>query len=315
MRSSHPPTLFKIVTRTIAEHRLYAPGDRVLVAVSGGPDSMALLHVLARLAPKLHIDLRACGVDHGLRPAAADELALAGRFAGDLGIPFTTTKIDLSPGPNLMARARDARYAALRRVLREWVEREPLSSRAERSGPRGRDEIGPNGPAVSIATGHHADDRAETVLIRLLRGSGPAGLGVLAPRAPMLTRPLVHARRADILAHIERHAVPSAMDPSNRDARFLRTRVRCEVLPLLVELSPRIVEHLCALADAVAGLDPSRDGDVPAFLEGVPLGRAQRTSLARALASGNRRARVPISGGKVAGIDLTSRRIVIMKAR
>jgi tRNA(Ile)-lysidine synthase len=313
MRSSHPPALFKIAARTIAEHALYEPGDRVLVAVSGGPDSMALLHVLARLAPKLRIDVRACGVDHGLRPAAADELALAERFAGHLGIPFSTTKVHLSPGPNLMARARDARYAALRRVLGEWVEREPL--RAERSASSARHETGQNGPVPSIATGHHADDRAETVLIRLLRGSGPSGLGVLAPRAPMLTRPLVHARRADILAHIERHAVPFAEDPSNQDARFLRTRVRCEVLPLLVELSPRIVEHLCALADAVAGIDQGRDGDVPAFLEGVPLGRAQRTSLARALASGNRRARVPISGGKVAAIDLTSRRIVIMKAR
>jgi hypothetical protein len=84
---------------------------------------------------------------------------------------------------------------------------------------------------------------------------------------------------------------------------------------LLTELSPRIVEHLCALADAAAALGPAADGDVPAFLEGVALGRAQRASLARALMTRNRRARVPISGGKVAGIDLTSRRIVVMKAR
>ena len=85
---SHPPALLKIVARTIADHRLYAPGDRVLVAVSGGPDSMALLHVLARLAPKLDVEIRACGVDHGLRPEAADELVLAQRFAADLRVPF-----------------------------------------------------------------------------------------------------------------------------------------------------------------------------------------------------------------------------------
>jgi len=303
MRSSHPPTLLTIVARTIADERLFARGDRVLVAVSGGPDSMALLHVLARLAPKLGLGLRACGVDHGLRPAAADELILAQRWAAHLGVPFTQVKIDLAPGPNLMARARDARYAALRGVLEEWNAAEQA-----RSGDR-------RAPRASIATGHHADDRAETVLIRLLRGSGPAGLGVLPPRAPTLTRPLVRARRADVLAHIERHEVPYAEDPSNRDTRFLRTRVRCEVLPLLSELSPRIVEHLCALADAAAALGPAADGDVPAFLEGVTLGRAQRVSLARALAVGNRRARIPISGGKVAGIDLTSRRIVVMKAR
>jgi tRNA(Ile)-lysidine synthase len=289
----------KIVGRTISDGALFAPGDRVLVAVSGGPDSMALLHVLAKLAPKLGLEVRACGVDHGLRPDAGDELILAQRFATDLAIPFTSIKLDLTPGPNLMARARDARYAALRGVLEEW---------------KGPIRVG-RAPRASIATGHHADDRAETVLIRLLRGSGPSGLGVLSPRAPMLTRPLVRARRADIMAHIERHRILYAEDPSNRDSRFLRTRVRQEVLPLLTELSPRIVEHLCALADAAAALGPAADGDVPAFLEGVPLGRAQRASLARALMTGNRRARVPISGGKVAGIDLTARRIVVMKAR
>jgi tRNA(Ile)-lysidine synthase len=273
---------------------------------------MALLHVLSQLAPKLGVVVRACGVNHGLRPAAAGELVLAERFAADLGVPFSKVEVELSPGSNLMARARDARYAALRRVLEAWCEREPIRPAAGRSSnaPFGRQP-----PSTTIATGHHADDRAETVLIRLLRGSGPAGLGVLAPRAPMLTRPLVRARRADIMAHIERHRVPYASDPSNLDSRFLRTRVRSEVLPLLTQLSPRIVEHLCALADAAVALGQRADDDVPAFLEGVPLGRAQRASLARALASGNRRARVPISGGKVAGIDLTSRRIVVMKAR
>jgi tRNA(Ile)-lysidine synthase len=308
MRSSHPPTLLKIAARTIADERLFAPEARVLVAVSGGPDSMALLHVLSILAPKLRLDVRACGIDHGLRPGAADEVILAERFASTLGVPFVSIKIDLALGPNLMARARDARYAALRGILDDWNgEDVAVASRSTRAG------AGP--AAATIATGHHADDRAETVLIRLLRGSGPAGLGVLTPRAPMLTRPLVRARRSDIMAHVERHQVPYAEDPSNQDERFLRTRVRREVLPLLTELSPRIVEHLCALADSAAALGPAADGDVPAFLEGVALGRAQRTSLARALHAGNRRARVPLSGGKVAGIDLTSRRIVVMKAR
>ncbi|HMI88344.1 MAG TPA: tRNA lysidine(34) synthetase TilS [Polyangiaceae bacterium] len=306
MRSSHPPALLKIVARTIADEHLFRAGDRVLVAVSGGPDSMALLHVLSRLAPKLRLGLRACGVNHGLRLGAADELMLAERFAADLGVPFTSTKLDLAPGPNLMARARDARFAALRGILDAWEAQQPAVLARE---------DGARAPIASIATGHHADDRAETVLIRLLRGSGPTGLGVLTPRAPKLTRPLVRARRADIMAHLERHRVPFAEDPSNRDPRFLRTRVRGEVLPLLSELSPRIVEHLCALADAAAALGPRADGDVPAVLEGVALGRAQRASLARALSAGNRRARVPISGGKVAGIDLTSRRIVVMKAR
>ncbi len=199
MRSSHPPTLLKIVARTIADERLFTAGDRVLVAVSGGPDSMALLHVLARLAPKLRLGIHACGVDHGLRPEAADELILAHRFAADLGVPFTLRKLDVAPGPNLMARARDARYAALRSVLAAWDDAEKTSALTKT--PSGDGTPAPS-PMASIATGHHADDRAETVMIRLLRGAGPKGLGVLAPRAPMLTRPLVRARRADIMAHI-----------------------------------------------------------------------------------------------------------------
>jgi len=166
---------------------------------------------------------------------------------------------------------------------------------------------------VYIATGHHAEDRAETVLIRLLRGTGPAGLAVLPARAGNLIRPLVRARRADVMAHLERHHIAFADDPTNRDPRFLRTRVRREVLPLLTELSPRIVEHLCELADASAAQTTSGTEPIPLLLEGHPLGRAQRSALARALAQRNARVRVPLAGGKIAGIDLSSRTIVLIK--
>jgi tRNA(Ile)-lysidine synthase len=103
--------------------------------------------------------------------------------------------------------------------------------------------------AGRIATGHHADDRAETLLMRLLRGTGARGLAVLQPLEGDRIRPLLRARRVDIDGHIARHRVPHAIDPSNRDPRFLRARVRMELLPELERLSPRIVEHLCALAD------------------------------------------------------------------
>jgi tRNA(Ile)-lysidine synthase len=103
--------------------------------------------------------------------------------------------------------------------------------------------------ADRIATGHHADDRAETLLIRLLRGTGPVGLAVLPPRDGDRIRPFYRARRADVDAHVSRHHIPHAIDPSNRDPRFLRARVRHELLPVLERLSPRVVEHLCSLAD------------------------------------------------------------------
>ncbi len=258
---SHPPTLLKMARRTILDEHLFGPGDRVLVAVSGGPDSMALLHVLAKVGPEL-----------GAR---------------------VSTRVEVHPGPNLMARARAARYEALQRAARAGC--------------------GARAPMVYIATGHHAEDRAETVLIRLLRGTGPAGLAVLPARAGNLIRPLVRARRADVMAHLERHHIAFADDPTNRDPRFLRTRVRREVLPLLTELSPRIVEHLCELADASAAQTTSGTEPIPLLLEGHPLGRAQRSALARALAQRNARVRVPLAGGKIAGIDLSSRTIVLIK--
>jgi tRNA(Ile)-lysidine synthase len=106
--------------------------------------------------------------------------------------------------------------------------------------------------ADRIATGHHADDRAETLLMRLLRGTGPGGLAVLPPRDGDRIRPMIRARRVDIDAHVARHRIPHALDPSNDSPRYLRTRVRRELIPQLLRLSPRVVEHLCALADGAA---------------------------------------------------------------
>jgi tRNA(Ile)-lysidine synthase len=192
---------------------------------------MALLHVLAGLRRRGGFGLFAHGVDHGLRPAAAAELDLAEELARSLDVPFGRTRVVVPAGGNLQARARDARWTALRAA-------------AGRAG------------ADRIATGHHADDRAETMLMRLMRGTGPAGLAVMPPRDGDRIRPMLRARRADVAAHVARHAVPHMIDPSNRDPRFLRARVRHELMPVLEGLSPRVVEHLCALADDVSLRDP-----------------------------------------------------------
>jgi len=224
MPRSHPPTLITIARAALRDHGLAPRGTRVLVAVSGGPDSMALLHVMALLRARQGFGLFAHGVDHGLRAEAGGELDLAESFSRDLDVPFSRSAVNVSPGGNLQARARDARWAALRTA-------------ASRVG------------VDHIATGHHADDRAETLLMRLLRGTGARGLAVLPPLEGDRIRPLLRARRADIDAHIARHRVPHVIDPSNRDPRFLRARVRTDLLPELERLSPRIVEHLCALAD------------------------------------------------------------------
>lgn len=278
MARSHPPTLVTLVSRTLREECGLEPGARVLAAVSGGPDSVAMLDVLAQLAPKLGFELVAHGVDHGLRPEASGELELAQAHALRLGVPFTRTSVVVHPGGNLQARARAARYQA-------------LEAARERTG------------CALIATAHHADDRAETVLLRLLRGAGPRGLAVLPARAGNRIRPLLRARKADILAHLGRRQLAFAEDPSNRDRRYLRARVRHEVLPLLAELSPGIVDHLNALADELLGGENDEVlARLPA-LSGLGLGRAQRTLLRRALDRKQAGARVLLKGGWEARVD------------
>jgi tRNA(Ile)-lysidine synthase len=224
MARTHPPTLVTLVRAALREHQLVPRGTRVLVAVSGGPDSMALLHVLAGLRSKVGFGLFAHGVDHGLRPEAFRELDLAQAFSRTLDVPFTREEVKVEPGGNLQARARDARWQSLRTAA--------LRAGAER-----------------IATGHHADDRAETLLMRLLRGTGIRGLAVMPPLDGDRIRPLLRARRVDIDGHVARHGIPFALDPSNEHLRYLRARVRRELMPQLERLSPRAVEHLCALAD------------------------------------------------------------------
>jgi tRNA(Ile)-lysidine synthase len=214
------------VRRTIRERRLLRPGDRVLVAVSGGPDSTAMLDVLARLAPELGFAIEAAAVDHGLRPGAAAEMALVRELAERLGVPFHAVRVEVETARgSLQAAARRARYAALRDL-------------ASRLGAR------------RIAVGHTRDDQAETVLSRLLRGAGPRGLAGIAPRrADGVVRPLIDATRAEVRSWLEAHRLGAAEDPSNRDRRFQRSRIRHDLLPALAIESPALGSHLARLAD------------------------------------------------------------------
>lgn len=258
---------------------------------------MTLLDVLARLGPKLGIELVAHGVDHGLRPEASRELDLAEAHAKAVDVPFGRSVVAVARGGNLQARARAARYAALT----------DAASRAN---------------ATAIATAHHADDRAETVLLRLMRGAGPAGLAVLPPRAtgsrpessgaradadddvprglrtPSIdrVRPLVRARRAALRAYAARHGIAYADDPSNADPRYLRTRVRREVLPLLEELAPGIVGHLVALADQLGERERANE---PSEVFPFPLPRATKLALAELARSRSASTRVWLPHGLV----------------
>ena len=275
-RRSHPPTLLKLVERTLKTECHLPAGARLLIGVSGGGDSQALLHVLARLSARLKFTVHAHGVDHGLRPEARAELDLAEALADREGVAFRRSRVALAPGGNLMARARKARSQALERAAAA---------------------VG----AGFIATAHHADDRAETVLLRLLRGAGPRGLAVLPALAGARLRPMVRARRTDVQAHLARHRLDYCDDPTNRDPRFLRSRVRHELLPLLEALSPKIGEHLVALADQLAEPgSPTLRGPDGAD---IPLGRAQARALTRMLEGRDPRAEIWLPGGRLARFD------------
>jgi tRNA(Ile)-lysidine synthase len=267
---SHPPALLRRTLRTLHEETSLRAGDRIVVAVSGGGDSTALLHVLARLAAELGVVLHAHGVDHGLRPAARDELALAAHLAASLGVAFSHSTLSLAAGGNLQARARAARYAELDRVA---------------------DQIG----ARWVATGHHANDRAETVLLRILRGTSPRGLAVLPAASERRLRPFIRSPKSAILQHLERHALQHAHDPSNEHPRFLRTRVRRELLPLLEQLTPGAARHLNLLADEWA-LPPLVVTDEQG--QTLHLKSNQAAQIRRAQKLGQPDARIWLSGGR-----------------
>ncbi len=220
----------------------------VLLAVSGGPDSTALMHAAAtRGAPA---GLFVATVDHGLRAGSADEAAEVGRLAEKLGLPHAVLTWETPQRQNrIQAEAREARYGL-------------LSRHAQTLG------------ANRILAAHTRDDQAETVLMRLIAGSGPAGLaGMRAERplgeGPRLARPFLDIAKADLVAYCEAHALPFVRDPSNADERFARARLR-RLLPLL-EGEGLSTERLARLAARMARDDAALAAQAATIFEAVRL--------------------------------------------
>jgi tRNA(Ile)-lysidine synthase len=220
------PSLPARARRTIRRHELFRRGARVLVALSGGPDSVALLHVLRAL--ERDGDLIVAGIghfNHRLRGAAADEDE---RFCRDLadawGLAIAVGSADVAN------RARTARRSIedmARRLRYGFLEEAAAAADAE-----------------VIAVGHTLDDQAETFLLRLIRGAGARGLAGIRPRAGRIVRPLIEISRADVRGYVEEHGLAFRVDETNRDVGVPRNRVRHELIPILQGYSSRIVPVL-----------------------------------------------------------------------
>jgi tRNA(Ile)-lysidine synthase len=211
------------VAATISRYNMLAPGGRVIAAVSGGPDSVCLLHVLRKLK------IRVTGVahvNHKLRGEASEEdERFVAAMARELGLEFYGAIGNL-PGGNLEQAARRARREFFHDLIRR-------------------------GLADRIALGHTRDDQAETVLFRMLRGSGLAGLaGILPVTGEGLIRPLLGVTRAEVETFLDERGIRWREDASNREPRFARNRIRHELLPRLKQdWNPRLAESLAHLAD------------------------------------------------------------------
>ena len=247
------------VTHTIETHELFVPGDRIIVGVSGGPDSLCLLHALLRLREVYRLQLHVAHLNHGARGAAADaDAEFVASIAAEWELPITVEKRDV---PALAEEhklafeeaARRARYVFLARVAQEIGGRK-------------------------IAVGHNADDQAETVLMHFLRGTGLAGLRGMLPVTPItdyrlsvessqtqersvvgnqhlvIIRPLLTVPRATIEAYCAEHGLSPRFDRSNLDTTFFRNRLRHELLPLLETYNPNVRDRLRHTA-AVAAAD------------------------------------------------------------
>jgi tRNA(Ile)-lysidine synthase len=223
VRSTHDPYAAAVL-QTIRRRALAAAGDALLIAVSAGPDSTALLAALAELHATGAVGaLSALHVDPGLRPGGAEDAAACRELCRTLGVPFASVRVEVGAG-NVQAAAREARYAALR-------------AEALRVG------------AARIATGHTRTDQAETVLLRLLRGAGARGLAGIPPRRGVLVRPLIDRARQEGLDYLRRRHLGWRDDPTNATPRFARNRLRQRLWPILLEMNPAAEAALARAAD------------------------------------------------------------------
>jgi tRNA(Ile)-lysidine synthase len=222
--------IIKKVKQTIEKYNMLSIGDHVLVGLSGGPDSVCLLYILNMLKPEYRLKISAAYIDHGLRPEdVPEEIKFCKHLCESLNIPFYTQSIDVknfakNEKMNIQEAARILRYAAL-------------------------EQISLNIKAHKIAVAHNADDQAETVIMRLLRGAGPAGLSGIPPVRKKIIRPLIEIERSEIEKFLSERNISYITDASNESLKYLRNKIRKTLMPVIKSISPQATKIISRTAD------------------------------------------------------------------
>ena len=264
MQEKNEKKILHTVRETISVHRMFSRGDSVLVAVSGGPDSVVLAHVLLTLALEYSLRPAIAHLNHCLRGPDSDrdaEFVIA--LARQLGVPVYAERKDVLA---FQKRRRLSLEEAGRRIRYEFF-----------------DAVSAKYGFNKIALGHQSDDNAELVLINLLRGSGPLGLSGIAPvREGKIVRPLIHLRRSEIINYLAEKKLPYVTDASNTDPAFMRNKIRHHLIPeLQTAYNPRIIETLNRLGEIIRAEDQWLDDVLgPVLKQCVSFRADQKISLA-----------------------------------
>ncbi|VAX25810.1 tRNA(Ile)-lysidine synthetase [hydrothermal vent metagenome] len=223
---------------TTKKYGMTLPGQKVCVAISGGPDSMALLAILKKLEARLEIEIKACHFDHAYRADSGEDSQVARRMAEKLGVKIITERNrDGKPASGLQLAARRLRYGFFEKLMEE-------------------------GFADLVATGHTMDDSVETSIMWMIRGAGPHAFGGIPPVRGRYIRPLIESRKSAIIAWLAAEGIEYKTDPSNLTHDYLRNRVRHLVIPAMEEQAPRAVEAINRLGRLAQGQSQALDNIV-----------------------------------------------------
>lgn len=229
--------LIRTINHTLKSHNLFPENSRILVACSGGPDSMALLYLLQDIATHRHTTYKigVAIVDHCIRPESKDEVLWLQHQVEELGLPFYSATFDV---PRLSKEYKKSEETIGRQVRYQWL-----------------NEIAQSEGYDYISVAHHKDDQAESILAHIIRGSGLNGLTgmsvVQSEYAIPVVRPLLDVTKENLLAYIGTKHISYCVDPTNEDVRYQRNRIRHRIIPELEAVNPAVVDAIVRLGSSV----------------------------------------------------------------